>query len=612
MNTNENLPSWDNTTEYPSFDSKEWIADLDELKKQTRKIAANVQSFSAVLAKPEQALTPAALEGLQETLFQYSEAKILLYDLSSYASFEFSLDSKNVEAEKMYSYLYKDMYSEFEIAITPLNLFLSKTNEENYKNFFQAEKIKDYAFHFARLRIKKDHMLSEKEEEIMTTLTKDGHTSWGNLYSSISSSARVKLDHPSYPEPVSIAVAFGHTQGTDEALRKASWQGIQNTWKENEQSAAAIVNALAGWRHDVNKLRSTDKKTLDFLDEPLHNNRIQAKTLQAMMEAVSDYRPTIQKTAKGMAKHYGKNQLDPWDLVAAAPIKSETVLTFAESFKQVKEAFTHMDPQMGNFAQLMLDKNWIDASVRPNKRNGAYCGGFSKSRSPRVFLTFSGSSQNTSTLAHELGHAYHNWVMRDMSKISTMYTMSLAETASIFAEQTLFDYQIAHAKSKNDLLDVYWSIAEGAVSLLLNIPTRFDFEKNFYEKRKKGYVTPAELSQLMSDAYNNWYGDSLSKPDPMFWATKLHFSMTKASFYNFPYTFGYLFSLSLYARKDEWGKDFSQKYTAILRDTGLMTAEELIQKHLGEDITDKKFWMKALSTVGQKLEEFNKLTDCDH
>lgn len=607
MNTNEILPRWDNTTEYPSFTSKEWTADLEQLKSYIAKIESNLKSFSSALAKPEETLTPATLEGLQETLFTYSEAQILMYNLSSYASFEFSLDSKNVEAEKMYSYLYKDLLSQFEIAITPLNLFLSKTSEENFKNFFKAEKIKDYAFYFSRLRLKKDNLLTEKEEAIMSTLNKDGHTSWGNLYSSISSSARVKINHPSTPEPTSIAVAFGNTQGSDEPLRKASWEGIQNTWREHQQSAAAILNALAGWRHDVNKLRSNDKKKLDYLDEPLHGNRIKAETLQAMIDAVADYRPIVQKTAKAMAKHYGKKQLDPWDLVAPAPIKSETGLTFKESFRQVKDAFTHMDPAMGEFAQTMLDKNWIDASVRPNKRNGAYCGGFTKSRSPRVFLTFAGSSQNTSTLAHELGHAYHNWVMRDMSKISTMYTMSLAETASIFAEQTLFDYQIATAKTKDELLDVYWSIAEGAVSLLLNIPTRFEFEKNFYEKRKKGFVTPDELTQTMSDAYKNWYGDSLSQPDPMFWATKLHFSIANYSFYNFPYTFGYLFSLSLYARKNEWGKDFSSKYTAILRDTGLMTAEDLIQKHLGEDITDKKFWIKALDTVAGKLEEFHKL-----
>lgn len=607
MNQTDSLPRWDNTTEYPSFSSKEFAADLEKFKTQTTKIEANLKSFSSSLANPEATLSPMALEGLQETLNLYSDALMYLSNLSAYAGLEFSLDSKNVDAEKMNSYLNKDMNSQLQIAITPLNLFLSKTSEENFKNFFKAEKIKDYAFYFSRLRMKKDHMLTEKEEAIMSTLNKDGHTSWGNLYSSISSSARVKIDHPTTPEPTSIAVAFGNTQGSDESLRKASWQGIQNTWKEHQQSAAAILNALAGWRHDVNKLRSTPSKKLDFLDEPLHNNRIQDKTLQAMIDAVSEYRPTIQKAAKNMAKHYGKKQLDPWDLVAPAPIKSDSVLTFDESFKQVKDSFTHMDATIGEFAQMMLDKNWIDASVRPNKRNGAYCSGFAKSRSPRVFLTFAGSSQNTSTLAHELGHAYHNWVMRDMPKIATVYTMSLAETASIFAEQTLFDYQIATAKTKDELLDVYWSIAEGAVSLLLNIPTRFEFEKNFYEKRKNGFVTPDELTQLMSEAYKNWYGDSLSQPDPMFWATKLHFSIANYSFYNFPYTFGYLFSLSLYARKDEWGKDFSAKYTAILRDTGLMTAEDLIQKHLGEDITDKKFWVKALDTVAKQLEGFNKL-----
>lgn len=607
MSSSETLPRWDNTTEYPSFTSKEWTADIEGVKAAIAKITTNLKNFGPQLANSQEPLPPQALEGMQETLFISSEAMLLLYNLSSYASFEFSLDSKNVESEKMYSYLYKDMFSQFEIAMTPLNLFLSKTSDENFAKFFKAEKIKDYAFYYSRLRMKKDHLLSEKEEEIMSTLRKDGHTSWGNLYSSISSSARVKIDHPSYPEAASIAVAFGNTQGSDEALRKASWEGIQNTWKEHQQTAAAIVNALAGWRHDVNNLRSTPTKKLDFLDEPLHSNRIKAETLQSMIDACSDYRPKIQAAAKTMAKYYGKKQLDPWDLVAPAPIKSETGLTFKESFKQVKDAFTHMDPAFGEFAQMMLDKNWIDMSVRPNKRNGAYCGGFSKSRSPRVFMTFSGSSQNTSTLAHELGHAYHNWVMRDMTKISTMYTMSLAETASIFAEQTLFDYQISSAKTKDEVLDVYWSIAEGAVSLLLNIPTRFEYEKNFYEKRKAGYVNPDELTGLMEDAYTKWYGDSLSQPDPMFWATKLHFSMAGLSFYNFPYTFGYLFSLSLYARKDEWGKDFSAKYTAILRDTGLMTAEDLVQKHLGEDITDKKFWMKALDTVAVKLEGFNKL-----
>ena len=607
MPTQEILPKWDNTTEYPSFNSKEWNTDIEGVKAAITKITANMKNFAPQLMNPQEPLPPQALEGMQETLFISSEAMLLLYNLSSYASFEFSLDSKNVEAEKMYSYLYKDMFSQFEIAMTPLNLFLSKTSDENFAQFFKADKIKDYAFYYSRQRMKKDHLLSEKEEEIMSTLKKDGHTSWGNLYSSISSSARVKINHPSYPEPTSIAVAFGNTQGADESLRKASWEGIQNTWKEHQQTAAAIVNALAGWRHDVNHLRSTPSKKLDFLDEPLHSNRIKAETLQAMIDACSDYRPKIQAAAKTMAKYYGKKQLDPWDLVAPAPIKSAGELTFKESFKQVKDAFTHMDPAFGEFAQMMLDKNWIDMSIRPNKRNGAYCGGFSKSKSPRVFMTFAGSSQNTSTLAHELGHAYHNWVMRDMSKISTMYTMSLAETASIFAEQTLFDYQISTAKTKDEVLDVYWSIAEGAVSLLLNIPTRFEYEKNFYEKRKAGYVNPDELTGLMKDAYTKWYGDSLSQPDPMFWATKLHFSMSGLSFYNFPYTFGYLFSLSLYARKDEWGKDFSAKYTAILRDTGMMTAEDLVQKHLGEDITDKKFWMKALDTVAVKLEEFNKL-----
>ncbi len=308
-----------------------------------------------------------------------------------------------------------------------------------------------------------------------------------------------------------------------------------------------------------------------------------------------------------MAKHLGKTQLDPWDLLAPAPVKATSPLTFTESFSQVKNSFTAMDPVMGEFAQMMLDKNWIDASVRPNKRNGAFCTGFLKSGSPRVFQTFMGSAHDTSTLAHELGHAYHSWVMRDMHLFASEYPMTLAETASIFAENVLFDYQVKNVKSKENLFEAYWSMAESAVGLLLNVPARFEFEKSFYEKRKEGFVGADELSDLTEKAFINWYGDSITQGDRMFWATKLHFSISEVSFYNFPYAFGYLFSLSLYARKNEWGKDFSQKYIAILRDTGMMTAEDLIQKHLGEDITKVDFWRKSLVEISKKIEEFSQL-----
>lgn len=598
------LPQWNNSDEYKGFLTTDFQGDFKIVESNILKLNSMTHEYSKNLTETTVPVSDSFLLALQQVIALQTESKTLFFNLSTFTSCEQSLDAQNKEAEKMDSQL-SALNSKLEIALNPWNLFITKTTEENFKKVICAEKTKDYAFFYAHQRQLNQTLLSNVEENVLSKMKATGHSAWGNLYDAISGTARVEILKNGTLQKVSIAEAASLTKVNDSETRKNAWQGLQKTWTDHKQSAAQILNALAGWRHDVNQLRS-EKQKVDFLDQPLHGNRISKETLEAMMAAIAEFKPQIQLGAKTMAKHLGKSKLEPWDLLAPAPIKGGA-LSFDESFLQVKNSFSAMDPVMGDFAQMMLDKNWIDASVRPNKRNGAFCTGFAKSGNPRVFQTFMGSPHDTSTLAHELGHAYHSWVMRDMNLIASDYPMTLAETASIFAENVLFDYQIANAKTKEDLLDVYWSIAEGAVGLLINIPTRFEFEKNFYEKRKEGFVGADELSSLMSSAFTNWYGDSLTEGDPMFWATKLHFSIADVSFYNFPYAFGYLFSLSLYARKNEWGKDFSQKYVAILRDTGIMTAEDLIQKHLGEDITKIEFWRKSLEVISHKILDFSKI-----
>lgn len=598
------LPQWNNSDEYKGFLSEEFQKDFKTIELNIVKMNSFTQEYLKNLAETTSEVSDSFVLAAQQVISLQTDSKTLFYNLSTFTSCEQSLDAQNKEAEKMDSRL-SALSSKLEIALNPWNLFLTKTTDQNFKKIISSEKTKDYTFFYSHQRQLNQTILSNAEENVLTKLKSSGHTAWGNLYDAISGTARVEILKDGSLQKVSIAEAASLTKVNDSEIRKNAWQGLQKTWTDHKQSVAQILNALAGWRHDVNQLRS-EKQKVDFLDQPLHGNRISQATLDAMMAAIAEFKPQIQLGAQTMAKHFGKSKLDPWDLLAPAPINGGA-LSFPESFQQVKNSFSAMDPVMGDFAQMMLDKSWIDASVRPNKRNGAFCTGFPKSGHPRVFQTFMGSPHDTSTLAHELGHAYHSWVMRDMNLIASDYPMTLAETASIFAENVLFDYQIANAKTKEDLLDVYWSIAEGAVGLLINIPTRFEFEKNFYEKRKEGFVSADDLSEMMTSAFNNWYGDSITDGDPMFWATKLHFSISDVSFYNFPYAFGYLFSLSLYARKNEWGKDFSQKYVALLRDTGIMTAEDLIQKHLGEDITKIEFWRKSLEVISHKIRDFSKI-----
>ncbi|MCY4451418.1 MAG: M3 family metallopeptidase, partial [Immundisolibacterales bacterium] len=235
--------------------------------------------------------------------------------------------------------------------------------------------------------------------------------------------------------------------------------------------------------------------------------------------------------------------------------------------------------------------------------------GFAKSRTPRVYMTYTGGASDVITLAHELGHAYHTWVMRDLPDCQRRYGMSLAETASTFGETIVRDALVQRAAMPAEEFSVVWEEASALIAFILNIPARFDFERDFCEARAERPLRPVELNELMRAAWEKWYGDSLSEPDPLFWASKLHFYISGLSFYNFPYLFGYLFSLGVYARRAEFGDEFFPRYEALLRDTGRMTAEDLAAKHLEADLTRPDFWRATVAMLEPRIDRFEELVD---
>jgi oligoendopeptidase F len=224
-------------------------------------------------------------------------------------------------------------------------------------------------------------------------------------------------------------------------------------------------------------------------------------------------------------------------------------------------------------------------------------------------MTFSGTANNTSTIAHELGHAYHQSLMNDLPFLSQHYAMNVAETASTFSEMIVGDAAESAAQSRDEKLVFLSNKLERSVDLLMNIHARFLFETRFYEARKQGVVSVARLNELMEDAQKEAYLNALDVYHPTFWASKLHFYITDWPFYNFPYTFGFLFSTGIYVRALKEGKSFAEKYDALLRDTGRMTTEQLAEKHLGADLTQPDFWRSALDYCVQDVREFLKLSE---
>jgi oligoendopeptidase F len=224
-------------------------------------------------------------------------------------------------------------------------------------------------------------------------------------------------------------------------------------------------------------------------------------------------------------------------------------------------------------------------------------------------MTYAGTASNVATLAHELGHGYHQHVMNDLPALAQDYAMNVAETASTFAELVVSDAAMKGAASEDERMTLLEDKIQRSVAFYMNIHARFLFETQFYEERSKGLVSVEKLNELMVQAQKQGYNDALAEYHPYFWASKLHFYITEVPFYNFPYTFGYMFSAGIYAEALRQGTGFEDKYVALLRDTGRMTVEELADKHLGVDLRQPEFWQRAMDLSAEDVHEFLRITE---
>lgn len=550
------------------------------------------------------------VEIMQNAILTNEAASRLAGTVANFASCYASVDATNAEAKSLLGKMTR-IFSELSQAFSPFDLTLTHADEEFILRVLDHENpdISGQAFSILNSRKLADTRLSNAEEQLLAAMSVDGKSAWGNLYDNLTGSLKVKLEYADgKSEELGFSQAASILYGSEFERQEAAWRGVQDAMQTHQESFAAILNALAGWRLTENKKRST-KREVHFLEPSLHGSRIQAETLNAMMTVAKDSRAIGQKAGLLMAKVHGLDEMKPWNHLAAMPALSgeAKVYDFDEAIDVICEAFETVNPEMSEFVRLMVQNGWIDAAPNASKRLGAYCTKLPATRTPLVFMTWSGSRSDLMTLAHELGHAFHNWVIRDLPLCQTYYPMTLAETASIFAENIVRDHLISKAESVDEKLEMLWEELSSALALMINIPVRYEFEKSFYERRQDGELTADEFCELMSETWKEWYGDVMSEPDPYFWASKLHFSIDSVSFYNYPYLFGFLFSKGIYAQRETKGEAFYTDYINLLRDTGCMMAEDVVEKHLSMDLTQPTFWQQSVELVREKVDEFERL-----
>ena len=571
---------------------------LEQLEKQINTYYQSVNQWDHSVSTNDELTT---LIKQQETITEgFSQC-------NSYITALLSANVKDTQAKLLSGKLYA-LLPRWQSADTILSKKFAEISDNNWQTLLQTDAFSLIAFRMNEIRRDGHRLLSEAEENIINTLSLDGLNAWSSHYDTIVGTIVIPFEENGKVTDLSAGQAFNKMMGDpDPLVREKLFIAWEKAWQEKTSLLSDTLNHLDGFRLSTYKLHGMN----DYLQKPLEYNRLKKETLDVMWATIQKNKQPLVDYLTRKANLFGKEKMEWQD--QDAPIilgdLKEKTFTFDEAASFIIENFQKFSPKMATFAQSAFEKSWIEAEDRPGKRPGGYCTELPETQESRIFMTYSNSVNEVATLAHELGHAFHSSVMWDLPALNRDYAMNVAETASTFAELIVADATLKAAKTKEEKINLLDTKLQNALAMFMNIHSRFIFENRFYSARQEGLVSEEEITQMMVEAPKEGYHDALATYHPHFWAAKLHFFIDDVPFYNFPYTFGYLFSLGIYAYANKKGTSFEQEYIELLRDTASMTTEELAQKHLGVDLTKPDFWQAGIDMVLEDINSFMTLSE---
>jgi pepF/M3 family oligoendopeptidase len=537
-------------------------------------------------------------DNAKEKLQKYIELNITLEELVdrlySYGYLAYSVDTKNDVAlkqmEKVESYIPKITIIEvkFKKWISELNNIDELINS--------SELLKEHEFVIRNHKAKAKYLLSDKEEELIAQMQNTGSNAWAKLQDSVTSSLLVEYEDEKLP----LTVIRNYAYDESPEKRKKAYEAELKAYKKIDKSSAACLNGIKGEVITIAKKRGYESP----LEMTLVDSRMDKKTLDAMMTAIKEYLPYFHKYLQKKAQMVGhENGLPFYDLFAPVG-KVNMKYTFEEAKDFIVSNFTSFSEKLGSFANHAFENNWIDAEPREGKIGGAYCSNLHVIKESRIMANFSGSLNDVTTLAHELGHGYHGDCLKEQTSFNSHYPMPIAETASIFCETIVMNAALKNATDEEALVILETDIM-GSNQTIVDIYSRYLFETELFERRKHSSVSVDELKEIMTNAQKEAYGDGLNHNflHPYMWACKPHYYYFDANFYNFPYAFGLLFAKGLYAKYLELGDDFLPKYDELLAATGKNNVKDVLAI-MAIDSHDVNFWKSSLEIIKEDIEKF--------
>ena len=572
---------WNLDVIYRGFDDPAFAADMEKLEKLVKDYAA----FAGELDKQ----TP--LDGLKKGIALEEALTVLTAKLGEYASLRQSVNTRDAEAGSRLGQVMQRIsgaagaqaqWREWVSKIPDLMVLVAGD-----------ETLKDYTFLFERLLRNSTHLLGSLGEQISARLSMSGSSAWSDLQGYLTSTVPVSYNGGT----TNLSAIRNLAYDPDPAVRKAAYEAELSCYDRIKDSVAFALNSIKLETISDCQLRGYGSP----LDRTLEQSDMKRQTLDAMLGAMEEYMPKFRQYLRAKGKALGHENGLPWYDLFAPMGKSAAQYTAEDAKRILVELFSTFDQELADMVARAFDESWIDFYPRDGKTGGAFCAGVECIGQSRILTNFDGTFGSIVTLAHELGHAFHNQCIRTHRPLNRDYSMPVAETASTFNECVVMAAAIRQAKSHDEELALIESQLQDVTQIICDIYSRYLFESMVLENREQQFMDADTLCGMMLKAQEQSYGDGLA-PDfrhPYMWICKSHYY--GATFYNFPYAFGGLFARGLYAQYQREGAAFVPKYKKLLRTTTVATAEDVAQV-AGIDLTDKEFWRSALQTVAQQID----------
>jgi pepF/M3 family oligoendopeptidase len=595
-------PRWDLSNVYPSLESEEFKAAVEDYKKQ---VASLEKFFKKKLSQADAKTKSKDLAPLAgKAIDQINKIQTLSSTIVPFIYSYVTTDSRDKVAMKT--------LSEFEQASLPMNQLMTQFTAWLGKIAPKLDKVVDknpsaaaHAFMLREAAEQSKYLMSEAEEALAAELSLSGGNAFGKLQGTVTSQLSVDFELDGKTQKMPMPALINLRSHPDEDTRRRAYEAENKAWEDIKETLAACLNGVKGEANTLNKKRGRK----DAIHASLDAARMDRKTLEAMLGAMRDSFPTFRKYWRAKAKNIGKEKLAWWDVFAPVG-KTDKVYSFEEACDFIVENFGKFSPDLAAFAKRAFDSNWIDAEQREGKRGGAFCMGLDGVKESRILSNFDGSFDQVSTLAHELGHAFHNECAYRAEKtfLQQLTPMTLAETASTMCETIVTEAVLASTQDPQEELAVLEAQIQNAGQIVVDIYSRYLFETEVFQRREKSELSADDFNDIMERAQKETYGDGLDERylQKFMWTWKPHYYSSELAFYNYPYAFGLLFATGLYAIYKQRGAEFVEDYKNLLASTGEETAAKLA-KRFGIDITKRKFWDDSLAIIGQHIDRYCEL-----